>query len=196
MLPLLFLYPSFTYANKVCNVSVWIQKKPEDFNLPYLRERDLAYGIPFLLAAGALANLRKLKEVAMLPLLFLYPSFHLCKHNVCNVSVWIQKNRKILIFRLPQICGEKGIRTPGTFPFNGFQDRRIRPLCHLSFPIGIAKVDKIFNYANKNLRKNYFNISSTSSGASVVIKSTFKSIISLISSGLFTVHTLTIIPSL
>ena len=112
----------------------------------------MAYGIPFLLAAGALANLRKPKEVAMLPLLFCIPPFTYA-NKVCNVSVWTQKSRKILIFRLPQICGEKGIRTPGTFPFNGFQDRRIRPLCHLSFPIGIAKVDKIFNYANKNLRK-------------------------------------------
>jgi hypothetical protein len=27
---------------------------------------------------------------------------------------------------------ERGIRTPGTSQFNGFQDRRIRPLCHLS----------------------------------------------------------------
>ena len=30
-------------------------------------------------------------------------------------------------------CGERGIRTPGTSQFNGFQDRRNRPLCHLSF---------------------------------------------------------------
>ncbi len=29
-------------------------------------------------------------------------------------------------------CGERGIRTPGTSRYNGFQDRRIRPLCHLS----------------------------------------------------------------
>jgi hypothetical protein len=29
-------------------------------------------------------------------------------------------------------CGERGIRTPGTSQFNGFQDRRDRPLCHLS----------------------------------------------------------------
>ncbi len=29
-------------------------------------------------------------------------------------------------------CGERGIRTPGTLPYNGFQDRRIRPLCHFS----------------------------------------------------------------
>jgi hypothetical protein len=28
--------------------------------------------------------------------------------------------------------GERGIRTPGNLRFNGFQDRRIRPLCHLS----------------------------------------------------------------
>ena len=29
-------------------------------------------------------------------------------------------------------CGERGIRTPGTLRYNGFQDRRIRPLCHSS----------------------------------------------------------------
>jgi hypothetical protein len=34
------------------------------------------------------------------------------------------------IFRL--LSGERGIRTPGSVTFNGFQDRRIRPLCHLS----------------------------------------------------------------
>ena len=28
--------------------------------------------------------------------------------------------------------GERGIRTPGSFTFNGFQDRRIKPLCHFS----------------------------------------------------------------
>jgi hypothetical protein len=30
------------------------------------------------------------------------------------------------------IGGEGGIRTPGPLTVNGFQDRRIRPLCHLS----------------------------------------------------------------
>lgn len=30
------------------------------------------------------------------------------------------------------ICGERGIRTPGGVTLNGFQDRRNRPLCHLS----------------------------------------------------------------
>ena len=29
-------------------------------------------------------------------------------------------------------CGERGIRTPGGVTLNGFQDRRNRPLCHLS----------------------------------------------------------------
>ncbi len=30
------------------------------------------------------------------------------------------------------LCGEGGIRTPGTLPFNSFQDCRNRPLYHLS----------------------------------------------------------------
>ena len=37
---------------------------------------------------------------------------------------------KILIFKI--YCGEGGIRTPGPVTVNGFQDRRDRPLCHLS----------------------------------------------------------------
>jgi hypothetical protein len=36
--------------------------------------------------------------------------------------------------------GERGIRTPGPVTVNGFQDRRIRPLCHLS----AANVVQIF----------------------------------------------------
>ena len=30
------------------------------------------------------------------------------------------------------VCGKRGIRTPGASQLNGFQDRRNRPLCHLS----------------------------------------------------------------
>ena len=30
------------------------------------------------------------------------------------------------------LCGERGIRTPGGLHLNGFQDRRNRPLCHFS----------------------------------------------------------------
>lgn len=33
---------------------------------------------------------------------------------------------------MTSLCGERGIRTPGTSQFNGFQDRRDRPLRHLS----------------------------------------------------------------
>ena len=40
------------------------------------------------------------------------------------------KSHNLLIYTL--YCGERGIRTPGTSQFNGFQDRRNRPLCHLS----------------------------------------------------------------
>ncbi len=29
-------------------------------------------------------------------------------------------------------CGERGIRTPGSVTYVGFQDRCIKPLCHLS----------------------------------------------------------------
>ena len=35
----------------------------------------------------------------------------------------------------PVRCGERGIRTPGASQHNGFQDRRNRPLCHLSKPL-------------------------------------------------------------
>ena len=40
------------------------------------------------------------------------------------------KSRNYLIYTL--CCGEGGIRTPGASQLNGFQDRRNRPLCHLS----------------------------------------------------------------
>jgi hypothetical protein len=50
--------------------------------------------------------------------------------------------------------GERGIRTPGTFQYNGFQDRRIRPLCHLS---GRESKD-FFNIYNNNSTKNEINI--------------------------------------
>lgn len=35
-------------------------------------------------------------------------------------------------FEILNTCGETGIRTPGPLTVNGFQDRRIKPLCHLS----------------------------------------------------------------
>ena len=51
--------------------------------------------------------------------------------------------------------GERGIRTPGTSQYNGFQDRRNRPLCHLSktslevlFFKSDAKVRLFFEFAS------------------------------------------------
>ena len=44
-----------------------------------------------------------------------------------NKKRFLKKIMKALLF-----SGETGIRTPGTSRYNGFQDRRNRPLCHLS----------------------------------------------------------------
>ena len=52
------------------------------------------------------------------------------------------------IFLLKNFCGERGIRTPGGVTLSGFQDRRNRPLCHLSNPEFCgAKVKHIFETA-------------------------------------------------
>ena len=76
-----------------------------------------------------------------------------------------KKPRKTLILRdlsyfesflSLEFCGETGIRTPGASQHNGFQDRRNRPLCHLSKTsfsrstslLSGAKVQIIFNSAN------------------------------------------------
>ena len=45
--------------------------------------------------------------------------------------------------------GEGGIRTPGTLPYNGFQDHRIRPLCHFS----AAKISFWFKPHNKKAKE-------------------------------------------
>ena len=46
------------------------------------------------------------------------------------------------------LCGERGIRTPGSLHYNGFQDRRIRPLCHLS--IAGAKIMEKYKFTKKS----------------------------------------------
>ncbi len=47
-----------------------------------------------------------------------------------SVPEYKKRTRKFLQVLIPS--GERGIRTPGTSQYNGFQDRRNRPLCHLS----------------------------------------------------------------
>jgi GWxTD domain-containing protein len=49
------------------------------------------------------------------------------------------------------IGGERGIRTPGAFTPNGFQDRRNRPLCHLS----AAKVQSFFLPQTLSVKKHF-----------------------------------------
>ena len=49
--------------------------------------------------------------------------------------------RKEVIFN--QLCGGGGIRTPGTLPFNSFQDCRHRPLGHTSNIISPERTAKI-----------------------------------------------------
>ena len=46
------------------------------------------------------------------------------------------------------LSGKRGIRTPGTFQYFGFQDRRNRPLCHLS-----SKAGFFLKYTNKFIKK-------------------------------------------
>ena len=48
--------------------------------------------------------------------------------------------------------GERGIRTPGPLTVNGFQDRRIKPLCHLS----AAKIQSQGFHPKKNQNRAYF----------------------------------------
>ena len=45
-----------------------------------------------------------------------------------------EKHRNLLVSSLLRCynCGERGIRTPGTSRYDGFQDRCNRPLYHLS----------------------------------------------------------------
>ena len=50
------------------------------------------------------------------------------------------KSRNYLIYTL--YCGERGIRTPGTSRYDGFQDRCNRPLYHLSLRKNLSALDE------------------------------------------------------
>ena len=54
-------------------------------------------------------------------------AMHQKQKNPCKVLIY----RDFLCFAILS-SGETGIRTPGASQHNGFQDRRNRPLCHLS----------------------------------------------------------------
>ena len=70
-------------------------------------------------------------------------------HNIDNICIFwsFSENKKpckcliyrVLILFVTVFGRERGIRTPGRLPYNGFQDRRIRPLCHLSVCFGVSE---------------------------------------------------------
>ena len=51
------------------------------------------------------------------------------------------------------LCGERGIRTPGTSQYADFQDRCIRPLCHLSMGCEISGCVNEKTLASVSIRK-------------------------------------------
>ena len=61
-------------------------------------------------------------------------SFYESAYAITNPRVLIHssQNATRATLRLLLFCGERGIRTPGTSQYVGFQDRCNRPLCHLS----------------------------------------------------------------
>jgi hypothetical protein len=75
---------------------------------------------------------------------------------VRSVYKWL-KNKKPEVFLLRVfLCREGGIRTPGPLTVNGFQDRRNRPLCHLSnLKQKYAVESNLQNPYRKNLQKSY-----------------------------------------
>ena len=67
---------------------------------------------------------------------FVLHDYHLekCTKNARNrreIGRFVYITRKSLIINV--CCGERGIRTPGTSRYDGFQDRCNRPLYHLSW---------------------------------------------------------------
>ena len=80
---------------------------------------------------GALAN--DLKLTALRPLGFSRTSPYRSK-----LLTALHEKSPALCAELQIVCGERGIRTPGAFQLNSFQDCRNRPLYHLSknFPLG------------------------------------------------------------
>ena len=72
-----------------------------------------------------------------------------------NDCIKTKKSRKSSIYGTSMRrdrCGETGIRTPGASQHNGFQDRRNRPLCHLSKSWTIFK---ILMYLSKAERQGF-----------------------------------------
>ena len=57
-------------------------------------------------------------------------------HATTSVAAWV--------------CGDRGIRTPEAFRLNGFQDRRYRPLSHIS-AAKVQKIDIVKSFLRKKI---------------------------------------------
>jgi hypothetical protein len=79
-------------------------------------------------------------------------------------NLFCRNAESLLLVNCPRICalhrinvafhpGEGGIRTPGTLRLNGFQDRLLRPLGHLSSDTSICKTHKTILRATKIVNK-------------------------------------------
>ena len=78
------------------------------------------------------------------------------------VYIFVYVLRKTLIFKV--YCGERGIRTPGTSRYDGFQDRCNRPLYHLSLQddqLGFLKRLQRYDYFFflPNIYETFFDFS-------------------------------------
>ena len=115
--------PNFTLLGVklgVCFVIYWFSR--------FIAEREgLRLCHSLLLAAGAIAKMVKLTALRLFVLFCTSPLQEQTPDGLARKKPGALRWASLL-------CGEGGIRTPGTSPFNGFQDRRNRPLCHLSSP--------------------------------------------------------------
>ena len=118
-----------------------------------------------LLIVGPTANYGKANEI-IVPKKILNSQFVDSGHFYAFMLCKIKKKQALL--RSLLFCGERGIRTPGTSRYVGFQDRCNRPLCHLSnkllcqtlwslFLFDVAKVWNFFEttkcFGKKNAKK-------------------------------------------
>ena len=84
---------------------------------------------------------------------FRRPVFTWYELSKINAHAEYTTKKVLQVFRLTGLCGERGIRTPGTSQYAGFQDRCIRPLCHLSMGCEISGCVNEKTLASVSIRK-------------------------------------------
>ncbi len=85
---------------------------------------------------------------------FRRPVFTLYELSKINAHAeYTTKKSPVNLATYRTLCGERGIRTPGTSQYAGFQDRCIRPLCHLSMGCKISGCVNEKTLASVSIRK-------------------------------------------